>query len=196
MPQSVLLLPLVALALGAAALGGGVYETVVVDLAWPGNPALIQPSRVGLNRARFWAPIHVLFEVALLASAWATWSEAMTLPWIVAALCAHFGARVCSFAYFIPNALRFEKMGDLSQEQLRTARRWVRLSRGRPVLELIAIVSLGGAILHLGAGRPMSPSALSRRRLHGCRKSEATSVSPSQCSYFSDAHPLTVTSSL
>ena len=152
MPQAVLLAPLVALIFGAVTLGGGIYETLVVDRAWPGNPALIQPSRGGLSRARFWVPAHSLFEVALLVSAWVTWGEPAARPWVVAALCAHFGSRVWSFAYFIPRAMRFEKMGELSQEQLGMARRWIGLSRCRPVLELVAIVALGGTVVQVAAG--------------------------------------------
>jgi hypothetical protein len=146
------IVPLIALTLGAVGLGGGLYETLLVDPVWPRNPAMIQPSRGGLDRKRFWGPVHGLFEVALLVSAWTAWSEAAARPWMVAALSAHFVARAWSFAYFIPGALRFEKMGDLSEEQVRLARRWTRLSRCRPVLELVSILSLGAAVLFLGLG--------------------------------------------
>jgi hypothetical protein len=43
-------------------------------------------------------------------------------------------------------------MGDLSEEQVRLAQRWTRLSRCCPVLELVAILSLGEAVLFLGRG--------------------------------------------
>jgi hypothetical protein len=62
-PETVTIIPLVALTLGAIALGGGIYETLLVDLVWPGNPAIIQPSRGGLDRKRFWGPLHPLFEI-------------------------------------------------------------------------------------------------------------------------------------
>src|SRR5580698_9278422 len=104
-PDALAIVPLVALTLGAVGLGGGLYETLLVDPVWPGNPAIIQPSRGGLDRKRFWAPIHALFEVALLVTAWTAWSEPAARPWIVLALSAHFGARIWSFAYFIPRAL-------------------------------------------------------------------------------------------
>src|SRR5580700_6692071 len=107
-PETLAIVPLVALTLGAVALGGGLYETLLVDPVWPRNPAVIQPRRGGLDRKRFWGPVHGLF---------------------VAALCAHLVARAWSFAYFIPWALRFEKMGDLSEEQVGLAQRWIRLSR-------------------------------------------------------------------
>src|SRR3984957_17029580 len=151
-PETLAIVPLVALTLGAVGLGGGLYETLLVDPVWPRNPAVIQPSRGGLDRKRFWGPAHVLFEIALFVAAWRAWGSAAARPWMVAAVAAHFTARVWSFAYFIPRALRFEKMGDLSEEQVRLARRWTRLSRCRPVLELVSILSLGAAVLFLGRG--------------------------------------------
>src|ERR1700722_12548745 len=151
-PETIAIGPLVALTLGAVGLGGGLYETLLVDPVWPRNLSVIQPSRRGLDRKRFWGPVHGLFEVALLVSAWTAWSGVAARPWIVAALAAHFVARAWSFAYFIHRALRFEKMGDLSEEQVRLAQRWTRLSRCRPVLELVSIFSLGAAVLFLGRG--------------------------------------------
>jgi hypothetical protein len=144
-------LVLAAVVLGAIGLGGGIYETLLVDRVWPDNPAIIQPSRGGLNRGLFWGPIHALYEVALLASAWMVWSDAYARSWIIVALVTHFGSRAWSFAYFIPRALRFEKMGDLTEEQSRSARRWIRLSRCRPVLEAVAIVSECEVIAHFAA---------------------------------------------
>jgi hypothetical protein len=144
----VVAVPLAALVLGAIGLGGGVYETLIVDRVWPDNPALIQPRRGGINRGLFWAPVHTLYELALLVSAWLVWGDSYARWWIVVALLIHFGARACSFAYFIPNALRFEKLGDLTEEQVNSARRWIRLSRYRPVLEVLSIAALCAVILH------------------------------------------------
>jgi hypothetical protein len=142
-----LILPLVAFGLGAAMLGGGVYETLLVDRVWPRNPAIIQPARGGLNRALFWGLAHPPYELALLASVWLTWSNPAVRSWTVLALVAHLGARAWSFAYFIPRALRFEKMGDLTEVQQRQAKRWIGLSRVRPLIEAVAIVALGVAVV-------------------------------------------------
>jgi len=151
-PQTLALAPLVAMTLGAVGLGGGLYETLLVDPVWPRNPAVIQPSRGGLDRKRFWGPVHALFEISLLVSAWTAWGDTSARPWMVSALASHFAARIWSFAYFIPRALRFEKMGDLSEDQVRLAQRWTRLSRLRPVIEVASILSLGAAVLVLGRG--------------------------------------------
>ena len=148
---------LCAVVLGAMGLGGGIYETLLVDRVWPGNPMIIQPSRGGLNRGLFWGPIHSLYEVALLVSAWMVWSDSYARSWMIVALIVHFVTRAWSFAYFIPKALRFEKAGDLTEEQADLARRWIRLSRCRPVLEAIAILAQGAVILHFAAGVMHAP---------------------------------------
>ena len=46
-----------------ATLGGGLYEFLVVDPAWPKRPGIIQPRNGGVSRARFWVPVHTVFEV-------------------------------------------------------------------------------------------------------------------------------------
>jgi len=138
--------PLIALIFGAIGLGGGIYETLLVDRVWPNNLAIIQPQRGGLDRKLFWIPIHTLYEIALVVSAWTLWNTDAR-SWIVMALIGHFASRVWSFAYFIPNALRFEQLGALNETQIRLARRWTRLSPCRVILEAASIIALGAAIV-------------------------------------------------
>jgi hypothetical protein len=144
---SVVITPLVALVLGAIGLGGGIYETLLVDRVWPDNLAIIQPQRGGLDRKRFWIPIHTLYEISLLVSAWVLWNTDAR-SWIVLALVAHFTARVWSFAYFIPRALRFEQLSELTKSQVHLARKWTKLSPCRLILEALSVIALGGAILY------------------------------------------------
>lgn len=143
------LAPLSALVLGAIALGGGIYETLLIDRVWPDNPAIIQPSRGGINRGRFWAPANTLYELALVVATWLVWSDNGVRCWVIAALIIHLAARTWSFAYFIPNALRFEKLGDLDEEQRSLAQRWTRLSRFRPMLQAVSIMALCVAVSRL-----------------------------------------------
>ena len=145
----VVLAPLSAVVLGAIMLGGGIYETLLIDQVWPGNPAVIQPRRGGIDRKLFWMPAHTLFELALFLTLWMVWNVTDARWWTVAALVVHFGARAWSIAYFIPGALRFEKLDDLTEEQRHDALTWTRLSRFRPVLEAASIVALCAAISHI-----------------------------------------------
>jgi len=93
-------------------------------------------------------PVHSLYELALLVTAWKLWDVAGARWWLVGALAAHFTARAWSFKYFIPKALRFEKLGDLTEAQKRDARRWANLSRCRPMLELASVISLSVVVFH------------------------------------------------
>lgn len=138
---------LAAIIFGGIGLGGGIYETLLIDPKWPTRPTIIQPNRGGINRGSFWAPSHALYELALLVSVCFAWNNHQVRWWILAALTAHLAARAWSFAYFIPRALRFEQSNDLSQEQIRLARRWTRLSRFRPVIQALSLIALCGAIL-------------------------------------------------
>lgn len=142
--------PLIALVFGAIGLGGGVYEALLVDRVWPKNLAIIQPQRGGLDRKRFWIPVHTLYEFALLVSVWTSWNNTDARYWIIVALVAHFVSRAWSFAYFIPKALRFEKLTELNDSDAQLARRWTHLSWRRGVLEAVSVISLCVAILHLG----------------------------------------------
>jgi hypothetical protein len=125
--------------LGAIALGGGLYETILIDRSWPRMPELIQPQRGGINRAMFWGPVHLLFEVSLLVALWLAWAALQARPWIIAALIIHLATRLWSFVYFIPLAIKFQNGDMASQPHNEKKYQWVKLSRWR--------VLSGGAVL-------------------------------------------------
>ncbi|MCZ7448583.1 hypothetical protein O8B93_13415 [Agrobacterium rhizogenes] len=136
--------------LGAIGLGGGIYETLLVDRVWPSQPVLIQPERGGINRKLFWGPIHGLFEVALLLAVWLTWAHPAIRIWIWLALAVHLAARIWSFAYFIPMALRFEtEVAGEAKTASKAAMKWVRLSRWRLPIEFLATLFLFIALAKL-----------------------------------------------
>jgi hypothetical protein len=87
----------------------------------------------------------------LTVSTWMSWNHISLRVWLIAALVGHFTARVWSFAYFIPKALRFEKLDKLAPEDVRSAHRWVRLSRCRPFLAALSIAALAFVLTHLAS---------------------------------------------
>jgi hypothetical protein len=139
----------VPLGLGAIGMGGGLYETLLVDRVWPRQPQLVQPGRGGINRKLFWGPLNGLSGLALVVCVWAVWAEPLARGWALLALACHIGARAWSWAYFIPAALRFETLGDFDSSDAARARRWTRLSIWRLPLGLaeLAALSLAGAAL-------------------------------------------------
>ncbi len=60
----------VALLLMALELGGSLYERLVVDPAWPTNPAIVQPDSGGVNRKVFWIPLHGALTLLLPIALW------------------------------------------------------------------------------------------------------------------------------
>jgi hypothetical protein len=127
----------------SAVLGGGMYEHLVIDPSWPKRLDLIQPSRGGVRRGRFWLPAHLLFEVLLLCSLAASWKLPAIRLWLLAALGIHIATRLWSAFDFIPKALAFEK-ADVIDETL--ARKWILRSKFRLPLELLTLSLLLNAV--------------------------------------------------
>jgi hypothetical protein len=138
---------LAALVLGAFGVGGGLYETILIDRAWPRLPAIIQPRNGGIDRKRFWGPAHGVFELSLVIALWLCWSDAAARPWVIGALVVHLAQRAWAFAYFIPRAVGFEKADTVPED---AAVKWTRLSRWRILCGVAALAMLVEAMAALG----------------------------------------------
>ena len=124
-----------------ALLGGGVYETVVVDPAWPKRPGIIQAQNGGISRRRFWIPAHTLFEVLLIVALVAARHDADVRPALLVALVSHAVMRVWSLVDFVPKAVEFEKTDPAAVDEA-AAVSWTRRSLLRLPLDFITCVAL------------------------------------------------------
>jgi hypothetical protein len=145
------LLVAVSAALALVSLGGGLYEYLVVDPAWPRRPDLIQPDRGGVSRRRFWIPAHVVFELSLVASLVAMWNSSAARTPLLVALTTHAAMRIWSAFDFIPRALAFETADPTTIDVL-SARRWSRRSLGRLPLDLVTCGAMMAAVLAVARG--------------------------------------------
>jgi hypothetical protein len=127
-------------------LGGGLYEVLVVDPAWPKRPGIIQPRNGGVFRARFWLPAHTIFEVLLIVALVAAWHDADARAALLVALASHVVMRVWSFAYFIPKALAFEKADPATVDEA-PAVRWTRRSLLRLPFDVVASAAMLAALV-------------------------------------------------
>lgn len=145
MGEDVLSLPLATTALASAlafvGLGGALYEFLVVDPAWPSRPDLIQSSRGGLLRRRFWFPAHIAFELALVAALASAWSQPSVRTSLLVGLTSHAVMRIWSAVDFIPKALAFER-ADPATIAEDAARHWTRRSLWRLPLDVITGVAM------------------------------------------------------
>lgn len=122
--------------LASAQLGGGLYEHRVLDPVWPHRPAIIQPRNGGVSRRRFWIPVHIALEVALIAAVVTSWNHPHVRAALLIALASHAAMRIWSFADFIPKATAFEK-ADPATIDRNAAVRWSRRSLLRLPLDAI-----------------------------------------------------------
>jgi hypothetical protein len=127
----------------ALAVGGGIYESIVINPLWSAQPpasfAIIQKG-TGVPLQRFWIPVHTLITIVLVASLITNWNYADRRKLIVIALISYVVMRAWSFAYFIPEMLRFQTV-PLDQPHsaalLDRVSRWTRLTWFREPLDLI-----------------------------------------------------------
>src|SRR6267143_1534390 len=130
MPNALLPCVAISAAVACASLGGGLYEFLVVDPAWPGRPDIVQPQRGGISRKRFWIPAHTAFELTLIVSLIACWRFPGVRTPLLIALGSHAIMRGWSAFDFIPKALAFERAEPASVDAA-AARRWSHRSLGR-----------------------------------------------------------------
>ena len=64
-PTSVEIIIGITILAAAIGIGGGLYEFIVIDPAWPRRPTLVQPVHGGVSRKRFWIPAHIAFEAGM-----------------------------------------------------------------------------------------------------------------------------------
>ncbi|MGN6097614.1 MAG: hypothetical protein ACTHP8_15430 [Bosea sp. (in: a-proteobacteria)] len=133
----------IGLAILAAAIeiGGGLYEFIVIDPAWPRRPTLVQPMHGGVSRKRFWIPAHMVFEILLLAALTVAWGNGDVRRWLLLALATHAAMRLWSAFDFIPKALAFER-AEAATFSREAALRWTRRSRFRMLLDLATLAAL------------------------------------------------------
>ena len=132
-----------------ALLGGGLYETVVVDPAWPKRPGIIQAQNGGISRRRFWIPAHTLFELLLIVALIAAWHDADVRLALLVALVSHAVMRVWSLVDFVPKAVEFEKADPAAVDEA-AAMAWTRRSLLRLPLDLITCAALLAALVGYG----------------------------------------------
>src|SRR6476469_23935 len=103
----------------ALAVGGGIYESMVINPLWSAQPpasfAIIQKG-TGVPLQRFWIPVHAVITIVLAASLITNWKYVDRRNLIVVALISYVVMRVWSFAYFIPEMLKFQNV-PLDQPQ-------------------------------------------------------------------------------
>jgi hypothetical protein len=139
-----------------AALGGGLYEHVVLTPIWsrmpPSSFAVIQPN-TGVPLQRFWIPVHGAISVFMLSSIFLTWNDASVRTLLLIAFASYVIMRVWSGVFFIPQMLAFQKIPPdfpPSEELSGRVARWTRWTWFREPLDIISFLCSLLALSWLG----------------------------------------------
>lgn len=131
----------------AAAIGGGLYESIVLTPLWrktpPSSFTVIQPG-TGVPLQRFWIPVHSAITVFILLALGVTWRSAPVRQMLLIGLASYVVMRVWSGFYFIPEMLAFQKVppdAPPSAELAARVSRWTFLTWFREPLDVISFVS-------------------------------------------------------
>jgi hypothetical protein len=97
----------------AAAIGGGLYESIVLVPLWSKSPpssfAVIQ-SGTGVPLQRFWIPVHAAITLFFILALVLTWREPTVRRLLLIGLASYIVMRVWSFSFFIREMLAFQKI--------------------------------------------------------------------------------------
>ena len=96
----------------AVALGGGLFESIVLAPLWSASPpasfSIIQPG-TGVPLQRFWIPVHTAITVFMLAALALTWRDATVRRLLLISLASYIVMRTWSGLFFIPEMLAFQQ---------------------------------------------------------------------------------------
>jgi hypothetical protein len=130
----------------AAALGGGLYESIVLMPLWSKSPpaslSIIQPG-TGVPLQRFWIPVHGAITLFLIVTLVLTWRELIVRRQLLCALASSLVMRVWSGLFFIPEMLAFQKVPvDAAPSAALSARvaKWTYWTWFREPLDIISLL--------------------------------------------------------
>ncbi|WP_374073441.1 hypothetical protein [Bdellovibrio bacteriovorus] len=138
--NTTLMLAITAMAL---AIGGGIYEGMVINPQWskniPQSLSLVQEGS-GIPLQKFWIPIHIAITITLLAAIILNWTSPTRRLFILIGIGSYIVMRAWSFAYFIPEMLEFQKIAmdsSANADLIERVRKWTTLTHFREPLDFI-----------------------------------------------------------
>jgi hypothetical protein len=130
-----------------AAIGGGLYEHIVLTPIWSASPpssfTIIQPE-TGVPLQRFWIPVHIGITVFVLAALIAAWNDVRARRLLLIGLTSYIVMRVWSGMFFIPEMLAFQQVppdAPATAALSERVERWTSMTVWREPLDVISFLS-------------------------------------------------------
>lgn len=144
----------------AAAIGGGLYEQIVLTPVWSKSPpssfAIIQPG-TGATLQRFWIPVHAAITLLFVLALVFTWRHRSVRRVLLVAVGAYLVMRAWSGLFFIPEMLDFQRVppdSAPSAELSARVSRWTSWTWFREPLDLLTFLCSLLALSSLQRGHP------------------------------------------
>jgi hypothetical protein len=114
MTTNLALWPLILLCFSmAGAVGGGLYEHIVLTPIWSASPpasfSIIQRG-TGVPLQRFWIPVHAAISIFILVTLFLTWNDITVRRLLLIGLASYIVMRSWSGPFFIREMLAFQKI--------------------------------------------------------------------------------------
>jgi hypothetical protein len=130
----------------ASAIGGGLYEQIVLTPVWSAAPpssfAIIQPG-TGVPLQKFWIPAHVSISIFLILSLVLCWRQLNVRRFLLIGLGSYIVMRAWSGLFFIPEMLAFQRIPIDSPPSAELSARvasWTFWTWFREPLDVISVV--------------------------------------------------------
>lgn len=130
----------------AAAIGGGLYESIVLIPMWSKSPpssfSIIQPG-TGVPLQQFWIPVHAAITLFIILALAMTWRDIAVRRLLLVALISYIIMRLWSGLFFIPEMLAFQKVpldSAPSAELSARVSRWTFWTWFREPLDIISFL--------------------------------------------------------
>lgn len=142
----------------AGAIGGGLYEQIVLTPLWSRSPpssfSIIQPG-TGVPLQNFWIPVHAAITIFVLLSLFLTWRQIKVRYRLIIGLSSYIVMRVWSALFFIPEMLAFQKVpldSPPSAELSARVASWTFWTWFREPLDIISFICFLLALFRLNGG--------------------------------------------
>jgi hypothetical protein len=129
-----------------AAIGGGLYEQIVLTPIWTASPpssfSIIQPE-TGVPLQRFWIPVHAAITLFVLLALVTAWRDIKVRRLLLVGVASYVGMRVWSGVFFIPEMLAFQQVpldSAPSTELGARVDRWTAQTVWREPLDVLSFV--------------------------------------------------------
>jgi hypothetical protein len=130
--------------------GAGIFETAVIVPKWSKNPPYsfeLFKGEYGIDLKIFWIVTHSIHEITFIVAIIFCWYIPGVREMLLLLFGLHFGVRVWTLTYFVPNIIEFQKIANGVTETSWNLKVRVKRWRNLNYIRTGAFVVVSGGVL-------------------------------------------------